>query len=284
MGGSSRSREPSGLAVGHGWFHADGCNSSPRRYHCLPDGGVEPACSKSLTTSLISFLQEVKDLPEGVQGETGAQIKRSSMIYFTSDWPWDRAQRSRLLDKRLADSSYTQTNSHYSDRDAPEQYTKAQLPSRRAQSDEEHVLSGWQDRCVNPAASWSLSVSGKRFIIHSFLAVSQQQRWTVETDIKRRALQCQTTKARAPRVFTRTQDSCGLNDEASSVPQESLRSIHLSTCPTCGSITINTERMWNGCLLFEWNSIQATRWWKMFLKHVFVPDPNYTASCLTLIK
>jgi len=64
-------------AVGHGWFHAGGCNSSLGYYHCLPDGRMEPTCSKSLTTPLINFLHEVKDLPEGVQGETGAEIKKS---------------------------------------------------------------------------------------------------------------------------------------------------------------------------------------------------------------
>lgn len=63
-------------AVGHGWFHASGSNSSPGRYHRLPDSRAERAGSKSLTTPLISFLDEVKDLPEGVEGATATEIKK----------------------------------------------------------------------------------------------------------------------------------------------------------------------------------------------------------------
>ncbi|CAJ1072912.1 Hypothetical predicted protein [Xyrichtys novacula] len=86
-------------AVGHGWFHAGGSNSSPGRYQLLPDGGVERACSKSLTTLLISFLDEVKDLPGGVEVEAAAEIKKSSLIYLTSPRHRAKTQRGRLSDK-----------------------------------------------------------------------------------------------------------------------------------------------------------------------------------------
>ncbi len=96
-------------AVGHGWFHAGGSNSSPGRYRHLPDSRVERVCSKSLTTLLISFQDEVKDLPEGVRGETAAEIKKSSLIYFTFDWHWAKYQRSRRLGNKPAVYSPTQT-------------------------------------------------------------------------------------------------------------------------------------------------------------------------------